>query len=126
MSDPAGFAAAIGGFLPQWAVALLPYLPLALAVALLPFGTAFTFPCVSALLSKVISSRERGLYMGVQQTFGGLARVLFPILFGFLYDRYLPLPFLLSATLVAATIFLGLGMEEYAGARRSAATPVGR
>ena len=123
ISDPAGFAAAIGGFLPQWAVALLPYLPLALAVALLPFGTAFTFPCVSALLSKVISSRERGLYMGVQQTFGGLARVIFPILFGFLYDRYLPLPFLLSATLVAATIFLGLGMEEYAGGRRVAPAP---
>ena len=112
-ADPVGFAAAIGGFLPQRAVMLLPYLPLALAVALLPFGTAFTFPCVTALLSRVISSRERGLYMGVQQTFGGLSRVCFPILFGFLYDRYLPLPFLLSATLVAATIFLGLGMEGY-------------
>jgi hypothetical protein len=51
--------------------------------------------------------------MGVQQTFGGLARVLFPILFGFLFDRYLPLPFLLSATLVLFTIYLGLGMEAY-------------
>ena len=64
------------------AVALLPYLPLALAVALLPLGTAFTFPCVTALLSRVIPSSERGLYMGVQQTFGGTARVLFPIVAG--------------------------------------------
>jgi hypothetical protein len=49
----------------------------------------------------------------VQQTFGGLARVLFPILFGWLFDRYLPLPFLLSATMVAFTIYLGLGLETY-------------
>jgi multidrug resistance protein len=111
LADPAGVAARLG--LPWEIVAYLPYLPLALAVALLPLGTAFTFPCVTALLSRVISSRERGLYMGVQQTFGGLARVIFPILFGWLFDKYLPLPFLLSATLVAFTIYLGLGMEAY-------------
>jgi multidrug resistance protein len=111
LADPAGVAARLG--LPWEIVAYLPYLPLALAVALLPLGTAFTFPCVTALLSRVISSRERGLYMGVQQTFGGLARVLFPILFGWLFDRYLPLPFLLSAAMVAFTIYLGLGMETY-------------
>ncbi|HEV7798146.1 MAG TPA: MFS transporter, partial [Pyrinomonadaceae bacterium] len=35
---------------------------LALAVALIPLGTAFTFPCVTALLSRVIAPRERGLY----------------------------------------------------------------
>jgi MFS family permease len=82
-------------------------------VALLPLGTAFTFPCVTAMLSRVIASRERGLYMGVQQTFGGLARVVFPILFGILFDRYLPLPFLLAAMLVTVTIYLGWGMESY-------------
>jgi MFS family permease len=118
LADPAGLAASMGNILPASAVALLPYLPLALAVALLPLGTAFTFPCVTALLSRVISSRERGLYMGVQQTFGGLARVIFPILFGFLFDRSVPLPFLLSAAMVAGTIYLGLGMDSYA--RKSA------
>jgi nitrate/nitrite transporter NarK len=114
LADPAGLAASMGNILPASAVALLPYLPLALAVALLPLGTAFTFPCVTALLSRVISSRERGLYMGVQQTFGGLSRVIFPILFGFLFDRSVPLPFLLSAAMVAGTIYLGLGMDSYA------------
>ena len=111
LADPAGVAARLGGVLPPGAVALLPYLPLALAVALLPLGTAFTFPCVTSLLSRVISSRERGLYMGVQQTFGGLARVIFPILFGWLFDRYLPLPFLLSAGLVVFTIYIGMGID---------------
>jgi len=113
MQDPAAFAARVGGVLPVSAVALLPFLPLALAVALLPLGTAFTFPCVTALLSRVTPSSERGLYMGVQQTFGGTARVVFPILAGFAFDRFQALPFLVSAGLVAGTIFLGLGMEEF-------------
>ena len=115
LKDPAAVAAKLGHLLPASAVASLAYLPLALAVALLPLGTAFTFPCVTAMLSRVISSQERGLYMGVQQTFGGLARVITPSLFGWLFDRYLPLPFLLSAVLVAFTIWLGLGMERFAG-----------
>jgi MFS family permease len=113
LADPAHVAAMLGGMLPASAVAVLPYLPLGLAVALLPLGTAFTFPCVTALLSSVISSRERGLYMGVQQTFGGAARVIFPIVFGLLFDWHLEMPFLLSATLVLGTIYLGLGMEAY-------------
>ncbi|HET9454415.1 MAG TPA: MFS transporter [Gemmatimonadaceae bacterium] len=89
------------------------YVPLALAVALIPLGTAFTFPCVTALLSRIVSSSERGLYMGVQQTFGGASRVAFPIIYGFLFDRMIGLPFYLAAVLVAATISLGLGMESY-------------
>ena len=92
---------------------LLTYLPLALVVALIPLGTAFTFPCVTALLSRVVPSSERGLYMGVQQTFGGAARVLFPIAYGYLFDRVIELPFLIAAALVAGTILLGLGMEGY-------------
>ena len=118
MSDPAAFAARLGGILPVSAVSALPYLPLALAVALLPLGTAFTFPCVTALLSRVIPSNERGLYMGVQQTFGGTARVVFPILAGWAFDWYPALPFLVSAALVAGTILLGLGMEEFIRPKR--------
>jgi multidrug resistance protein len=118
MVDPAAFAEKLGGLLPVSAVALLPFLPLALAVALLPLGTAFTFPCVTALLSRVIPSNERGLYMGVQQTFGGSARVIFPIAAGWAFDRFPELPFLVSAGLVAGTILLGLGMEEYTRPKR--------
>jgi len=92
---------------------VLTYLPLALAVALIPLGTAFTFPCVTSLLSRVVAGSERGLYMGVQQTFGGAARVIFPIIYGFLYDRVIELPFFLAAVLVAGTLLLGMGMESY-------------
>jgi multidrug resistance protein len=121
LADPEHVARMLGGVLPPNAVSVLPYLPLALAVALLPLGTAFTFPCVTALLSRVISSRERGLYMGVQQTFGGIARVIFPIAFGLLFDWHLEVPFLLSASLVCLTIYLGLGMEAYVAPKVAAA-----
>jgi hypothetical protein len=118
LTDPAAFAERFGGILPGSIVALVPYLPLALAVALLPLGTAFTFPCVTALLSRVIPSNERGLYMGVQQTFGGVARVVFPIMAGWAFDWFPELPFLVSAVLVAGTILLGLGMEGYISPKR--------
>jgi MFS family permease len=122
LADPQAVSNALGNILPTRAVAALPYVPLALAVALIPLGTAFTFPCVTALLSRVVSSSERGLYMGVQQTFGGVSRVLFPIICGFAFDRIVELPFLLSAALVAGTIFLGLGLESYTQAKPSAET----
>jgi nitrate/nitrite transporter NarK len=110
LKDPAALAHSLR--LSVSFVGVLPYLPLALAVALLPLGTAFTFPCVTALLSRIIPSSERGLYMGVQQTFGGTARALFPILAGIAFDRFVELPFLASAALVAGTIYLGIGMES--------------
>ena len=96
---------------------MLTYAPLALVVALIPMGTAFTFPCVTALLSKVVPSSERGLYMGVQQTFGGSSRVLFPIVYGWLFDRAIGAPFWLAGVLVATTILLGLGLDSYAEAK---------
>lgn len=95
---------------------------LALAVALIPLGTAFTFPCVTSLLSRVIPSRERGLYMGLQQTFGGVARVITPLWAGFAYDHFgSGVPFYTAAIVVFATIFLGLGLEQYTA--RPAAAP---
>lgn len=111
IADPQSLARTLG--VPAAFLRVLPYVPLGLAVALMPLGTAFTFPCVTALLSRIVPSSERGLYMGVQQTFGGIARVLFPVLFGFLFDRVIALPFLLSAAMVAGTLLLGLGMERY-------------
>jgi predicted MFS family arabinose efflux permease len=87
---------------------------LALAVAFIPLGTAFTFPCVTALLSRVISSRERGLYMGVQQTFGGVARIIGPLWAGFAYDHLgIGVPFFTSAAFVLATLMLGVGLEQF-------------
>jgi len=92
------------------------YVSLVIAVGLLPLGTAFTFPCVTAMLSRVVSSSERGLYMGVQQTYGGVTRIAFPVVFGAAFDSMLgpPSPFIISAVMVLATLLLGRDMEQYA------------
>src|SRR6266542_872726 len=95
---------------------------LAIAVALIPLGTAFTFPCVTALLSRVISHRERGLYMGMQQTYGGVARIIAPLFFGWSFDSLgVSSPYFFSSAFILATIFLGFGLDKYARPKRSIA-----
>ena len=89
------------------------YVLLAITIACIPLGTAFTFPCVTSLLSRVIPSTERGLYMGVQQAYGGMARVIVPLWAGFSYDHFgRNVPFITSGLLVIGTIFLNLGIDD--------------
>jgi MFS family permease len=89
------------------------YLLLALVIACIPLGTAFTFPCVTSLLSRVIPNNERGLYMGVQQAYGGVARVVIPLWAGFSYDHFgKGVPFVTSSVLVLGSLFLGLGVDD--------------
>ncbi|HKS11166.1 MAG TPA: MFS transporter, partial [Pyrinomonadaceae bacterium] len=86
---------------------------LAIAVALIPLGTAFTFPCVTAMLSRVISSRERGLYMGMQQTYGGVARVIAPLFFGWSFDTLgVSSPYFFASAFIVATILLSPQIAE--------------
>jgi MFS family permease len=88
---------------------------LAIAVALIPLGTAFTFPCVTALLSRVIAPRERGLYMGMQQTYGGVSRIIAPLFFGWSFDHLgVRSPYFFSAAFIFMTIFLGIGLDRFA------------
>jgi MFS family permease len=88
---------------------------LAVTVACIPLGTAFTFPAVTALLSQVIGDHERGVYMGLQQTYGGIMRVVYPLYAGWAFDYFsgAKVPFLTSAVLVLSTLLLGRKMETY-------------
>lgn len=102
-------------------VILSKYFVLAVSIALLPLGTAFTFPCVTSMLSRVILANERGLYMGVQQTFGGLGRIIVPLWAGFAYDRFgKTVPFFTSSLLVLIAISLSYRVNV---ARRSQPLP---
>lgn len=95
---------------------------LAIATALIPLGTAFTFPCVTALLSRVINQRERGLYMGMQQTYGGVARIIAPLFYGWAFDSLgVSSPYFFSSAIIAATIFLGFGLDKYVKQERATA-----
>jgi multidrug resistance protein len=81
---------------------------------LMPLGTAFLFPCVTSLLSRVISAAERGLYMGVQHTFGGVSRVAFPIAAGLMMDRLgVGVPFWVAGVLVLACLPLTSALGSY-------------
>jgi MFS family permease len=86
---------------------------LALATALLPLGMALTFPCLTALLSKVVPANERGMFMGLQQSFGGLARLCAPLAYGLAWDHLgAGPPFWLASALVAATLVFGTGVAR--------------
>jgi MFS family permease len=68
-----------------------------------------------------VPGNERGLYMGVQHTFGGVSRVLFPIAAGVMMDGFgVGVPFLVSAVLVLATLPLTSAMEAYLQPREPA------
>lgn len=90
------------------------YPTLWLALTLMPLGTAFIFPSVTGLLSRVVPSRDRGLYLSVQQTFGGVSRVAFPAGAGLLMDSFgKGVPFWVSGVLVLGALALMGSLEEY-------------
>ena len=98
------------------------WLPFAIVIALVPLGAALNFPSVTALLSRVVDENERGLYMGVQQTYGGMARVIYPLIAGVASDHLgEAAPFWISGGLVLTTIAMGsqLGplLESHIGVR---------
>jgi len=99
------------------------YLTLAIALTLMPLGTAFVFPCVTAMLSRVVPKRHRGLYMGVQHTFGGVSRVVFPLAAGVTMDHLgLGFPYVVAGVLVLSTLLLTTSMEQYAPSRAAPVT----
>jgi predicted MFS family arabinose efflux permease len=90
------------------------YFVMFIACTIMPIGTAFVFPAVTAALSRVVAAGERGLYMGVQHTFGGVSRVAFPLAAGATMDRFgVGIPFYVAGALVGATLFLTLQMEAF-------------
>jgi MFS family permease len=99
------------------------YLTLIISLTLMPLGTAFVFPCVTAMLSRVVPSRNRGLYMGVQHTFGGVSRVVFPLAAGVAMDHLgFGFPFVVAGVLVLGTLTLTASMEDYAAPRARSVT----
>src|SRR3954467_5708362 len=99
------------------------YPTLLVALTLMPLGTAFVFPCVTAMLSRVVPKRHRGLYMGVQHTFGGVSRVVFPLAAGVAMDHLgLGFPYVVAGVLVLSTLLLTTSMEAYAPTRAASVT----
>jgi multidrug resistance protein len=86
-------------------------------LTLMPMGTAFVFPCITAMLSRVVSRNQRGLYMGAQHTFGGVSRVAFPLAAGYGMDRLgKGTPFVFAGAMVLFTLLLTFSLESYSPA----------
>jgi multidrug resistance protein len=96
-------------------VALITSYPtMLISLTLMPMGTAFIFPCVTAMLSRVVPNKQRGLYMGVQHTFGGVSRVAFPLIAGYGMDVLgQGIPFVFAGLMVLVTLSLTASMESY-------------
>lgn len=101
----------IGAICLMVGLALLPLphtLPLlAPVIALIPIGTALLFPSVTALVTHKASDDERGQVLGVQQTFGGISRVLAPIWATAVFQGWgTGVPFFIASGVVAGVTLL--------------------
>jgi multidrug resistance protein len=97
---------------------------LTVSLTLMPLGTACLFPCITSLLSRVVSRRDRGLFMSVQHTFGGASRVAFPVGAGVVMDQFgMGVPFMVAAVLVLATFPLTAAIGSYVVAKSADPSP---
>jgi MFS family permease len=85
---------------------------LALALLLVPVGTALLFPATTALVSRRTARSEMGQTMGVQQAFGSVARLVGPVAAGALYEVDIRFPFWGAAAVMLATSFLTSRLTE--------------
>jgi len=95
--------------------ALLPFAPtvpvFAAVVLLMPIGTALLFPSTTSLVSRFADPGELGATMGVQQAYGGIARLSGPIWAGIAFQHLGPgAPFWISSVLIVATFGFAAGL----------------
>ncbi|HEX7181143.1 MAG TPA: MFS transporter [Thermoanaerobaculia bacterium] len=95
---------------------------LALVVLLVPVGTALLFPATTALVSRRSPRSETGQVLGVQQSFGSIARMVGPLWSGFVFQRLgQGYPFWLASLLMLMVSLLTLRQKEDAPPAVSAA-----
>ena len=105
------------------------FVSLGLIVLLIPIGTALLFPATTSLVSRLSQRRETGQNLGVQQGFGGVARMLGPIWSTAVFQHVgLAAPFWMAGGLMAVVVLISLGVHppprtprEPAGAEASPA-----
>jgi MFS family permease len=86
---------------------------LALAIAFIPLGTALLFPATTALVTHEAPDHERGQVLGVQQTFGGVARVIAPIGATAAFQGMgVDVPFYLAAAVIGVVVLLAYQVPE--------------
>ena len=81
-------------------------------------GTGTLFPPLAALISRSTPAEEQGSTLGLNQFFGGVARVAGPLGGAAVFDVYGPgAPFLTAALGVGVAFVIALGLKPVAGGR---------
>jgi len=94
-----GIAFAVIGLAGSWSLVIV-------GCALMPFGFGLNNPALQGLLSRAVPAESQGAFLGLNQSLGSLARVVGPVLAGWLFQVGNPgLPFLAGAgSLFVATV----------------------
>jgi multidrug resistance protein len=95
---------------------------LGLAVLFIPVGTALLFPATSSMVSALAPKDSTGQALGVQQSFGGVARLVGPIWAGSLFEIGYRVPFWTGAGLMALLLVPSLSLSRRI--ERSALLPI--
>ncbi len=82
-----------------------------IVMSFVPIGTALLFPNVSALVSFRTPNAELGQMLSVQQSFGGVSRVIAPLWATAVFQFGPSLPFFISAGVVAVAALLAFSVK---------------
>jgi DHA1 family tetracycline resistance protein-like MFS transporter len=108
------------------AIPLVPGLAAAMVVlGALAVGQGLLTPTLSSLLSLESDADERGGTLGLGQSLSAGARAIGPLAAGWLFDRSMALPYVLSALLLVVTAWLILGVKVARPARTPEIVAVG-
>ena len=84
----------------------------AAVMSLVPIGTALLFPNCSALVTHRAPPDQLGQVLGVQQSFGGMARVLAPVWATAVFQVGPTVPFFVSAGVVGIVTLLAFNVKH--------------
>ncbi len=94
---------------------------LALAVLLVPVGTAFLFPTTTSLVSGRAAENETGTVLGVQQMVGGVSRMLGPMWAGMAFQHLgVRSPFWIGSGLMVLAFFFSAVVRDEGSASEKA------
>ncbi|MCG2587128.1 MFS transporter [Rhodohalobacter sulfatireducens] len=85
-------------------------LTLALFLCLMALGKSLNTPTITSLISQEASENNYGAVMGASQGLSGLGRMIGPTWGGALFAAYFGLPFVATAVIVGATIWIAVGL----------------
>ena len=104
----------VGNILMVIGLGLIPFstsmLTLALFLGLMALGKSLNTPTITSLISKEASEDNVGAVMGASQGLSGLGRMIGPTWGGALFAVYFGLPFVATAIIVAATVWIAVGL----------------